>query len=76
MNPVNETTREEEKVTTDHINVVAPDEGDMDIEAPNARGVDLDDIPSQYWWSFRFLGSATSIILLAICLYIGFSLPV
>ena len=47
-----------------------------DMEAPEARGLDLEDIPSRYWWSFRFLGSATSIILLAVCLYVGFSLPV
>lgn len=47
-----------------------------DSEAPEIRGVDSGDIPSQYWWSFRFLGSGLSVILLAVSLYIGFSLPV
>ncbi|CAK7214682.1 hypothetical protein SBRCBS47491_002235 [Sporothrix bragantina] len=46
-----------------------------DIEAPEARGVEADDIPDAYWWSFRFIGSCISIILLAISLYISFSLP-
>lgn len=76
MSSVHENNRDEEKPTTDHVNMAAPTESDLDVEAPDARGVDLEDIPPQYWWSFRFLGSAISIILLAICLYVGFSLPV
>lgn len=51
-------------------------DGEEDDEAPEIRGVDLEDISPMYWRSFRFLGSAISIVLLAICLYVGFSLPV
>lgn len=51
-------------------------DGDEDAEAPEIRGLDLDEISPRYWYSFRFVGSATSIVLLAICLYVGFSLPV
>ena len=47
-----------------------------DVEAPIARGVDLDAIPHQYWLSYKFLGSAFSIVLLAVSLYINFALPV
>ncbi|KIV84567.1 hypothetical protein PV11_00340 [Exophiala sideris] len=36
-----------------------------DDEAPVARGVDAEEIPSGYWLSFRFLGSTISIVLLA-----------
>ncbi|KAI1618842.1 siderophore iron transporter [Exophiala viscosa] len=46
-----------------------------DDEAPVARGIDAEEIPAGYWLSFRFLGSVASIVLLAVCLYIGFSLP-
>jgi hypothetical protein len=53
-----------------------PAETDEDVEAPIARGVDLDAIPEKYWMSYKFLGSVFSIILLAISLYINFALPV
>lgn len=49
---------------------------DGDHEAAAARGAQLDDIPAGYWWSFRFLGSAFSIVLLAASLFVNFNLPV
>lgn len=61
--------------TTEHVNDLSKTET-IDDEAPVARGVDVDEIPAGYWMSFRFLGSVASIVLLAVCLYVGFSLPV
>jgi hypothetical protein len=71
--PGDETVEHHEKA-----DVKIPDitDGDEDAEAPEIRGLDLDEISPRYWYSFRFVGSATSIVLLAICLYVGFSLPV
>lgn len=71
--------RQQEKPAVDAhegLHTTVSDQTEQDVEAPEARGLDLDEIPAEYWRSFRFLGSATSIILLAVCLYIGFSLPV
>ncbi|KAL1891483.1 hypothetical protein Sste5346_007574 [Sporothrix stenoceras] len=46
-----------------------------DSEAPAARGVQFDNIPPNYWRSFRFLGSAFSVVLLASALFTNFNLP-
>ncbi|ERS98989.1 hypothetical protein HMPREF1624_04184 [Sporothrix schenckii ATCC 58251] len=48
---------------------------DGDHEAPAARGVQFDDIPAKYWLSYRFLGSAFSVVLLASSLFTNFNLP-
>lgn len=50
-------------------------ETEEDVEAPIARGVDVEEIPEKYWLSWRFLGAAFSIILLAVSLYVNFTLP-
>lgn len=49
---------------------------DSDNEAAAARGVESGNIPKGYWWSFRFLGTFTSIVLLAASLFVNFNLPV
>lgn len=74
-NEVHEATRNEKASvahTDDDFHKVDTEE---DVEAPVARGVDLEAIPEKYWWSYKFLGSAFSIILLAVSLYINFALP-
>ena len=65
-----------EKTEQERNNLHTVDTADEDVEAPIARGVDVEAIPSKYWLSWRFLGSAFSIILLAVCLYVNFTLPV
>ncbi|KAL1889494.1 hypothetical protein Sste5346_008872 [Sporothrix stenoceras] len=65
-----------EKPTVEHVTTNDIDADiDADIEAPEARGVEADNIPDAYWLSFRFLGSCASVVLLAVSLYISFSLP-
>lgn len=49
---------------------------DADTEAVQARGVEVDNIPAGYWWSYRFLGTFSSIVLLAASLFVNFNLPV
>ncbi|KIH87497.1 siderophore iron transporter [Sporothrix brasiliensis 5110] len=48
---------------------------DSDTEAVTARGVEADNIPSGYWYSYRFLGTFSSIVLLAASLFVNFNLP-
>ena len=67
---------DEKAAVYQHENTLQPVETEGDVEAPIARGVDLEAIPEKYWWSWRFIGSAFSIILLAVSLYINFALPV
>ncbi|CAK7210129.1 hypothetical protein SBRCBS47491_000666 [Sporothrix bragantina] len=64
-----------EKANAEHIDTATDSIFDGDVEAPTARGVESDDIPYNYWWSYQFLGSGFSIILLAVSLYVNFSLP-
>lgn len=66
---------EGEKPAVEHAPVVHAEDHTDDVEAPEARGVEADNIPDAYWWSFRFLGSCASVVLLAVSLYISFSLP-
>ena len=60
-----ETVERHEKTDVKTPNTI---DGDEDMEEPEIRGVAPDQISPRYWLSFGSLGSATSIILLAICL--------
>lgn len=42
----------------------------------NSVAEDESGVPPGYWYSYRFLGSLTAIILLANNLFIGYSMPV
>lgn len=49
------------------------------VEIPNQSAVhhvDVEELPSGYWRSYRFLGSVLAIILLANSLFIGYVMPV
>ncbi|CAK7218972.1 hypothetical protein SCUCBS95973_003663 [Sporothrix curviconia] len=48
---------------------------DSDQEGAAARGAQVTDIPAGYWYSFRFLGSFFSLVLVASALFINFNLP-
>lgn len=63
-----------EKAAASHIDSSTSRDGDT--EAPAARGVQFDNIPANYWRSYRFLGSAFSVVLLASSLFTNFNLPV
>lgn len=73
---VNEADQNEKGIVLQNEHALHTVETEEDVEAPVARGVDLEVIPERYWWSYKFLGSAFSIILLAVSLYINFALPV
>ncbi|CAK7238489.1 hypothetical protein SEUCBS140593_010740 [Sporothrix eucalyptigena] len=76
MTTLNKTNIEAgEKVNAEHVDTTTGTIFDGDTEAPTARGVESDDIPDNYWWSYQFLGSSFSIILLAVSLYVNFTLP-
>ncbi|CAK7201513.1 hypothetical protein SEUCBS139899_004219 [Sporothrix eucalyptigena] len=62
-----------EKATANHSD--GSTSHDVDNEAPAARGVQMDNIPANYWRSFRFLGSFFSVVLLASALFTNFNLP-
>lgn len=63
-----------EKVEYDHADKTTTT--DSDQEGAAARGAQVNDIPAGYWYSFRFLGSFFSLILVASALFINFNLPV
>ena len=63
-----------EKVEYDHADKTTT--MDSDQEGAAARGARVNDIPAGYWYSFRFLGSFFSLILVASALFINFNLPV
>ncbi|OAA63312.1 siderophore iron transporter [Niveomyces insectorum RCEF 264] len=62
-----------EKAEYEHVNKEPSSDGDQETSV--ARGVQANDIPAGYWYSFRILGSYAAILLLACALFINYTMP-
>ncbi|OAG00721.1 siderophore iron transporter [Paraphaeosphaeria sporulosa] len=57
-----------------HIENVSQD-STHDSVAAEARGGDLSELPSNYYWNWRFIGSLIAVVFMAQGLYLGYVLP-
>ncbi|KAJ4301116.1 hypothetical protein N0V90_003206 [Kalmusia sp. IMI 367209] len=66
---------EKDFIETRDMHIENVSESSHDGVAEEAKGGDLSELPSNYYWDWRFLGSLAAVVFMAQGLYLGYVLP-